>query len=196
MTVRDSITRTRARTPGAEDYPTSTAAHGRASLPAQCGTTIVGVKAVIDEFNKGDKGFGPANVIAAIGKLPPQLSAVSPSRTESGRPHQRADRAATRRAPRRVAVIRYTSLGLLESVEIGQPRRPAARDSGVEFVSVDNPHTNKLTVGRAVRGRANSSAHRPTLPAQSRSSRAANRLCAPVRGLRPPVLTMRASSCP
>src|SRR6516164_10690221 len=41
MTVRDSITLTGARPPGAEDYPTSTAAHGRASLPAQCGTSEV-----------------------------------------------------------------------------------------------------------------------------------------------------------
>src|SRR6516225_7873084 len=37
MTVRDSITRTGARTPGAEDYPTSMAAHDHASLPTQCG---------------------------------------------------------------------------------------------------------------------------------------------------------------
>jgi hypothetical protein len=41
MTVRDSITRTRARNPGAEDDPTSMAAHGRASLPAQSGITEV-----------------------------------------------------------------------------------------------------------------------------------------------------------
>src|SRR6516162_2092275 len=41
MTVRDSITRTGARTPGAEDYPTSMAAHGRASHPTQCGITEV-----------------------------------------------------------------------------------------------------------------------------------------------------------
>src|SRR4029077_10708065 len=41
MTVRDSTTRARARTPGAEDYPTSMAAHGRASLPTQCGDTEV-----------------------------------------------------------------------------------------------------------------------------------------------------------
>src|SRR6516164_11726536 len=41
MTVRDSITRTRARTPGAEDYPTSMAAHGHAPLPTQCGITEV-----------------------------------------------------------------------------------------------------------------------------------------------------------
>src|SRR5271167_2335493 len=33
MMVRDSITRTGARTPGAEDYPTSMAAHGRNAQP-------------------------------------------------------------------------------------------------------------------------------------------------------------------
>src|SRR6266851_5045307 len=41
MTARDSITRARARTPGAEDYLTSMAAHGRASLPTQCGISEV-----------------------------------------------------------------------------------------------------------------------------------------------------------
>src|SRR3974390_1566327 len=41
MTVRDSITRTGARTPGAEDYPASMAAHVRAPLPTQCGITEV-----------------------------------------------------------------------------------------------------------------------------------------------------------
>src|ERR1700724_4753125 len=41
MTVRDSITRTGARTPGAEDSPTSMAAHGRAPIPTQCGITAV-----------------------------------------------------------------------------------------------------------------------------------------------------------
>ena len=40
MTVRDSITRTGARTPGAEDYPTSMAAHVRAPLPTQRGIII------------------------------------------------------------------------------------------------------------------------------------------------------------
>jgi hypothetical protein len=39
MTVRDSITRARARTTGAEDYPTSTAAQDRALNPIQCGNT-------------------------------------------------------------------------------------------------------------------------------------------------------------
>src|SRR5215467_1747933 len=41
MTARDSITRARARTPGAEDYPTSMAVHVRASLPTQCGINEV-----------------------------------------------------------------------------------------------------------------------------------------------------------
>src|SRR5215471_4536105 len=41
MTVRDSITRTRARTPGAEDYPTSMAAHDPVLSPTQCGITEV-----------------------------------------------------------------------------------------------------------------------------------------------------------
>jgi hypothetical protein len=41
MTVRDSINRTGARTPGAEEYPTSMAAHARAPLPTQCGITEV-----------------------------------------------------------------------------------------------------------------------------------------------------------
>jgi hypothetical protein len=41
MTVRDSITRTGARTPGAEDYPTSKAAHNRVLNPTQCGITEV-----------------------------------------------------------------------------------------------------------------------------------------------------------
>ena len=39
---RDSITRTGARTPGAEDYPSSTAVHYRAHGPAQYGIADVG----------------------------------------------------------------------------------------------------------------------------------------------------------
>src|SRR5436189_3408323 len=39
MTVRDSITRTGARTPGAEDDPTSKAAHDRVLNPTHCGIT-------------------------------------------------------------------------------------------------------------------------------------------------------------
>src|SRR5438105_823591 len=41
MTVRDSITRIGARTPGAEDYPTSKAAHDRVLILTQCGISEV-----------------------------------------------------------------------------------------------------------------------------------------------------------
>jgi hypothetical protein len=44
MTVRDSITRTRARTPGAEDDPTSTTVRDRALGPTQCGISDVATK--------------------------------------------------------------------------------------------------------------------------------------------------------
>ena len=39
MMVRDSITRTEARTPGAEGNPPSMAVHDRVLGPTQCGTT-------------------------------------------------------------------------------------------------------------------------------------------------------------
>src|SRR5215471_3591222 len=42
MMDRDSTTRTGARTPGAEDYPSSTAVHYRAHGPAQYGIADVG----------------------------------------------------------------------------------------------------------------------------------------------------------
>src|SRR6266536_3640931 len=44
MTVRDSITRTRARTPGAEDDPTSATMRDRALGPTQCGISDVAAK--------------------------------------------------------------------------------------------------------------------------------------------------------
>src|SRR5258708_39024778 len=44
MTVRDSITRTRARTPGGEDDPTSAAVRERALGPTQCGISDVATK--------------------------------------------------------------------------------------------------------------------------------------------------------
>ena len=44
MTARDSITRVRARTPGAEDDPTSTTVRDRALGPTQCGISDVATK--------------------------------------------------------------------------------------------------------------------------------------------------------
>src|SRR3984893_8601962 len=57
MTVRDSITRARARTPGAEDYPTSKAVHERALVPTQRGITEVATKCA-----KGGHNPPPAGV--------------------------------------------------------------------------------------------------------------------------------------
>src|SRR5258708_40339714 len=44
MTVRDSITGTRARTPGVEDEPTSATVRDRALGPTQCGISDVATK--------------------------------------------------------------------------------------------------------------------------------------------------------
>src|SRR5262249_6357734 len=44
MTVRDSRTQARARTPGAEDDPTSTTVRDRALGPTQCGISDVATK--------------------------------------------------------------------------------------------------------------------------------------------------------
>ena len=44
MTARDSITRARARTPGAEDDPTSTTVRDRVLGPTQCGISDVATK--------------------------------------------------------------------------------------------------------------------------------------------------------
>src|SRR5262249_49776647 len=54
MTVRDSITRTRARTPGVEDDPTSTTVRDRALGPTQCG--------ISDVARKGTKGGRKPNI--------------------------------------------------------------------------------------------------------------------------------------
>src|SRR4029077_2772957 len=91
MTVRDSITRTGARTPGAEDYPTSMAAHGRAPIPTQCGIT-----AVVSTCAKGRHkpnisrcmpGAGLSRPMC--GKVLPYMPALQPYR---GKPAVRNDR--------------------------------------------------------------------------------------------------------
>src|SRR5713226_3372965 len=91
MTVRDSITRTRARTPGAEDYPTSMAAHGRASHPTQCG--------IIEVASTCAKGGHKPNISRCMpgaglsrsmrGKVLPYMPAFQPYR---GKPAVRNDR--------------------------------------------------------------------------------------------------------
>jgi hypothetical protein len=91
MTVRDSITRTGARTPGAEDYPTSMAAHGRAPIPTQCGIT-----AVVSTCAKGrhkpniSRCMPGAGLSRSMrGKVLPYMPAFQPYR---GKPAVRNDR--------------------------------------------------------------------------------------------------------
>ena len=87
MTVRDSTTRARARTPGAEDYPTSKAAHDRMLNPTQCGiiefTTMCAKGRHKPNISRRMPGAGLSRPVR--GKvLPYMLPAVSgkPRRTE------------------------------------------------------------------------------------------------------------------
>src|SRR5262249_42372774 len=91
MTVRDSRTQARARTPGAEDDPTSTTVRDRALGPTQCG--------ISDVATKGHEGrtqtkylpvyAGSRLKLAMCGKAPSEMSALQPYR---GKPAVRNDR--------------------------------------------------------------------------------------------------------
>src|SRR5208337_5149437 len=72
MTDRDSITRTRARTPGAEDYPTSMAVHRHAIVPTQRG--IIACQAMHEGWMQTDR-----EAAYAASRLKPTSA--------SGRPH-------------------------------------------------------------------------------------------------------------
>jgi hypothetical protein len=91
MTARDSITRARARTPGAEDYPTSKAAHDRALGPTQCGMTDVATKCAKGghkpNISRCMSGAGLSRSMR--GKVLPYMPAFQPYR---GKPAVRNDR--------------------------------------------------------------------------------------------------------
>ena len=91
MTVRDSITRATARTPGVEDYPTSMAAHDRASLPTQCGITEVASTCAKGRYkpniSRCMSGAGLSRPMR--GKVLPYMPAFQPYR---GKPAVRNDR--------------------------------------------------------------------------------------------------------
>src|SRR5215467_6160246 len=91
MTVRDSITRTGARTPGAEDYPTSMAAHGHASLPTQCGITEVASTCAKDRHKPNISRCMPGAGLSQPmrGKVLSYMPAFQPYR---GKPAVRNDR--------------------------------------------------------------------------------------------------------
>src|SRR6516162_7911356 len=91
MTVRDSRTQARARTPGAEDDPTSTTVRDRALGPTQCGISDVATKCT-----KGGRKpkhlpvyAGSSLKLAMSGKAPSEMSALQPYR---GKPAVRNDR--------------------------------------------------------------------------------------------------------
>ena len=96
MTVRDSITRTGARTPGAEDYPTSMAAHGRASLPTQRGITEVASTCATGRHKPNIRRCMPgAGLSRPIrGKVLSYMPAFRPYR---GKPAVRNDREGSRK---------------------------------------------------------------------------------------------------
>ena len=91
MTVRDSITRTRARTPGAEDYPTSKAAHNRAVGPTLRGSTERATRCAQGghkpKISQRMPGAGLSWLVH--GKVPPYMPAFQPYR---GKPAVRNDR--------------------------------------------------------------------------------------------------------
>jgi len=91
MTVRDSITRTGARTPGAEDYPTSMAAHGRAPIPTQCGITAVVTTCAKGRHKPNISRCMPGAGLSRSmrGKVLPYMPAFQPYR---GKPAVRNDR--------------------------------------------------------------------------------------------------------
>jgi hypothetical protein len=91
MMVRDSITRARARTPGAEDYPTSKAAHDRALNPTQCGITEVAPTCAKGGHKPNNSRCMPGAGLSWLmsGKVLPYTPAFQPYR---GKPAVRNDR--------------------------------------------------------------------------------------------------------
>ena len=91
MTVRDSITRARARTPGAEDYPTSKAAPVRALSPTQCGIPEVATTCAKGRHKPNNSRCMPGAGLSWLvsGKVLPYTPAFQPYR---GKPAVRNDR--------------------------------------------------------------------------------------------------------
>src|ERR1700675_2617069 len=91
MTARDSTTRVRARTPGAEGDPSTKAVHHRALGPTLCGTTEAVTRCTNGgckpNSNQCSEGAGLRWVM--LGKAPPDMPAFQPYR---GNPAVRNDR--------------------------------------------------------------------------------------------------------
>src|SRR6516165_3584295 len=114
MTVRESRTRARARTPGAEDDPTSTTVRDRALGPTQCG--------ISDVATKGHEGrtqtkylpvyAGSSLKLAMFGKAPSEMSALQPYRGKPAVRNDRGDRGNVGIIEARSAPRSYPTIGL------------------------------------------------------------------------------------
>src|SRR6516165_6414168 len=91
MTVRDSRTRTRARTPGAEGDPPSMAVHDRVLGPTQCGTTEDDHEVHERRMQTKHEPVYAGSSLSWLmhGKAPPEMPAFQPYR---GKPAVRNDR--------------------------------------------------------------------------------------------------------
>ena len=91
MTARDSITRARARTPGAEDYSSSKAAHDPVLSPTQCGITEVTTTCAKGGHKPSISRCMPGAGLSRSmrGKVLPYMPAFQPYR---GKPAVRNDR--------------------------------------------------------------------------------------------------------
>src|SRR5262245_44252881 len=163
MTVRDSRTQARARTPGAEDDPTSTTVRDRALGPTQCG--------ISDVATKGHEGrtqtkylpvyAGSRLKLAMCGKAPSEMSALQPYRGKPAVRNDRGDRGNVGIIEARSAPRSYPTIGLNGCSERRQadserfsrsrdgPRRPPAAQGLVGFGALSSgSNTNAVRVLR------------------------------------------------
>src|SRR3974377_2071727 len=91
MTVRDSITRTRARTPGAEDYPPSKAAHDRVLTRHSAGSLSSTTRCAKGRHKPNIQPVYAGSRLKPVmrGKVLPYMPAFQPYR---GKPAVRNDR--------------------------------------------------------------------------------------------------------
>src|SRR3954469_1704678 len=94
MTDRDSITRTRARAPGAEGDPPSKAVHRQVSGPAQYGTTAPTLRCTKGDGKPGVSRRMPGAGLSLwrSGKAPPDRPAFQPYWGKPAVRNERGDR--------------------------------------------------------------------------------------------------------
>ena len=132
MTVRDSRTQARARTPGAEDDPTSTTVRDRVLGPTQCG--------ISDVATKGHEGrtqtkylpvyAGSSLKLAMFGKAPSEMSALQPYRGKPAVRNDRGDRGNVGIIEARSAPRSYPTIGALAGPQCLQADQDSTMANG------------------------------------------------------------------